>query len=170
MCVMCTDARANNDAQGGKQKILMNPNGALFFLSRVFDRHKLSLREMSSVGSFNLNVELRPTPARRDEFLACIRNNQRNTLDKAKEPDCLAYQWGESTSDPNVFHFTEKYKDEAAFKHHQAQPRFAEWEKYAWASRSAGALAHGPPDRCSRHAGTLNPRTHSCSLRWCSSG
>ena len=41
-----------------------------------------------------------------EEFLKCIKNNQKGTL--TTEPLALEYVWGEDTSTPNVFHFYEK--------------------------------------------------------------
>lgn len=82
-------------------------------LSCVSRSRHLSL-EMSK--KYCLNVILYPNPDRREEFIACIKNNQQNTLDKAKEPKALVYTFGESISEPNVFHFQEVYEDEDGFK------------------------------------------------------
>ena len=76
-------------------------------------------------------MKLVPNPERREEFEACIRNNQKHTLDKDKEPGCMIYKWGESTTEKGVYYFTEQYVSEEAFKHHTKQAHFAEWEKYA---------------------------------------
>ena len=90
-----------------------------------------SIISMSTPGTYHLHVKLVPTPERRDEFIECIRNNQRNTLMKEKEPGCMLYKWGECTTESGVFYFTEQYVDEEAFKHHTKQDHFAEWEKFA---------------------------------------
>lgn len=99
---------------------------------------------MSTPGSYHLHVKLVPNPQRREEFISCIRNNQKNTLNKTIEPGCLIYKWGESTTEPGVFYFTEQYVDEKAFEHHTKQVHFAEWEKYAG---SEGAFASDPEVR-----------------------
>jgi quinol monooxygenase YgiN len=91
--------------------------------------------------SFNLCVTLYPNPSRRDEFIKVIKNNQKNTLDKSIEPDCLHYKFGESTTEPNVFHFYEQYTDKAGFEHHTKQAHFAEWEVYA---KSENAFVKDP--------------------------
>lgn len=87
--------------------------------------------KMSTSGSYHLHVKLVPNPKRAAEFIACIQNNQKCTLDKSKEPGCIIYKWGESTTEPGVYYFTEQYESEEAFLHHTQQPHFAEWEKYA---------------------------------------
>jgi quinol monooxygenase YgiN len=86
---------------------------------------------MSNPGTYHLHVTLKPNPARREEFISCIKNNQKNTLDKSIEPNCMLYKWGESTTEKNVFYFTEQYTNEEGFKHHTKTLHFAEWEQYA---------------------------------------
>ena len=82
-----------------------------------------------SGAKFCLNVQLCIKPERRDEFIECIRNNQKGTL--STEPLALEYTWGEDTSEPNTFHFYEKYEGKAGFEAHQATPHFAKWEDFA---------------------------------------
>jgi quinol monooxygenase YgiN len=99
---------------------------------RCFTRHATSSTSFLTMSKkYCLNVILYPNPARREEFIACIKNNQQNTLDKDKEPKALVYTFGESTSEPNVFHFQEVYEDEDGFKHHTKTPHFAAWEEFA---------------------------------------
>ena len=52
---------------------------------------------------FCLNVKLCVRPERRDEFIACIRDNQKGTL--STEPLAVEYVWGEDVDQPNTFHF-----------------------------------------------------------------
>ena len=49
---------------------------------------------------FCLNVKLCVRPERRDEFIACIRDNQKGTL--STEPLAVEYVWGEDVDQPNV--------------------------------------------------------------------
>ena len=92
---------------------------------------------------------------RRDEFIACIRDNQKGTL--STEPLAVEYVWGEDVDQPNTFHFygetlpgsepchedqaspltllpplhSEKYEGRRGFEAHQATPHFAAWEVFA---------------------------------------
>mmetsp|Transcript_73752 Transcript_73752/g.216440 ORF Transcript_73752/g.216440 Transcript_73752/m.216440 type:complete len:160 (-) Transcript_73752:44-523(-) len=76
-----------------------------------------------------LNVNLYVKPERREEFLACICANQHGTL--TSEPLALQYDWGESESEPNTFHFHEQYLGKAGFEAHTQAPHFAAWEEFA---------------------------------------
>jgi quinol monooxygenase YgiN len=76
-----------------------------------------------------LNVTLYIKPERREEFLACIKQNQEGT--KTKEPLAVLYTWGENTKEPNTFHFQEQYLGEEGFTAHTQSPHFAEWKKFA---------------------------------------
>lgn len=78
---------------------------------------------------FCLNVCLRVKPERREEFIACIRNNQRCTL--STEPLAVAYDYGEDASTANTWHFFEKYVGRAGFEQHCATAHFAAWEVFA---------------------------------------
>lgn len=82
-----------------------------------------------SGNKFCVNVKLCIKPERRDEFIECIQNNQKGTLET--EPLALEYVWGEDTETPNTFHFYEKYKGKAGFEAHQASPHFAVWKAFA---------------------------------------
>ena len=78
---------------------------------------------------FCVNVQLCIKPERRDEFIACIRNNQQGTLQT--EPLAIEYVWGEDTEVANTFHFYEKYEGLKGFEAHKATPHFAAWEAFA---------------------------------------
>lgn len=80
---------------------------------------------------FCLAVKLGVKPERREEFLKCIANNQRGTLDKKLEPLALEYMYGEDETTPNTFHFFEKYKGKEGFEAHKKAPHFAAWETFA---------------------------------------
>ena len=71
---------------------------------RVFSANVVTNGLVAS--KFCLNVKLCIKPERRAEFVECIRNNQKGTL--STEPLALEYVWGESTDQPNTFHFYEK--------------------------------------------------------------
>jgi len=86
-------------------------------------------RRISLDMKFCLSVKLSINPERRAEFLECIRKNAEGTL--TKEPQCIGYTWGESTTQPNVFHFQEQFVDKNAFEIHTKMPHFLEWEKFA---------------------------------------
>jgi quinol monooxygenase YgiN len=68
-------------------------------------------------------------PERREEFLTCLRQNQRGTL--TTEPLALLYVWGEDIKDSNTFHLQEQYIGEEGFIAHTQSPHFAEWRKFA---------------------------------------
>lgn len=57
---------------------------------------------------FALTVSLFVKAERREEFLQVIRANQQGTL--TAEPLAKVYEFGESTSVPNTFHFYEVYE------------------------------------------------------------
>mmetsp|Transcript_63320 Transcript_63320/g.125171 ORF Transcript_63320/g.125171 Transcript_63320/m.125171 type:complete len:289 (-) Transcript_63320:93-959(-) len=75
-----------------------------------------------------LNVKLCVKPERREEFLACIANNQRGTL--GDEPLAVTYLFGEDEAQPNTFHFFEQYMGFAGFEAHTKAPHFAVWEAF----------------------------------------
>jgi autoinducer 2-degrading protein len=82
--------------------------------------------------AFCLNVKLCIKKEVREEFLRVIENNQKGSR---KEPLCLQYDYGESSSEPNTFYFHEEYKGandgKEGFDAHAAAPHFAVWEEFA---------------------------------------
>ncbi|KAL3924070.1 MAG: hypothetical protein SGILL_001274 [Bacillariaceae sp.] len=78
-----------------------------------------------------LNVILRIKPEVRDEFLKVILNNQQGTMNKELEPLALEYTFGEDASEPNTFHFHEKYIGEEGIAAHNSAPHFLVWEEFA---------------------------------------
>merc|ERR1719265_2309339 len=77
---------------------------------------------------FCLHVKLCVKPERRDEFIECIKNNQKGTLET--EPLAIEYVWGEDRTNPNTFHFYEKYSGKAGFEAHQETEHFAAWKTF----------------------------------------
>lgn len=82
--------------------------------------------------AFCLNVKLSIKAETRDAFLRVIDNNQRGSQ---HESLCLQYDYGESISEPNVFHFHEQYSGndggKEGFDAHASAPHFAVWEEFA---------------------------------------
>eukprot|EP00536_Pseudo-nitzschia_multiseries_P000072 jgi/Psemu1/249157/estExt_Genewise1Plus.C_20190 len=82
--------------------------------------------------AFCVTVNLYPKSEVRDAFLEVIKNNKLGTDNT--EPLALQYTFGESTTEPNVFHFHEQYSGEAGgkegFDAHATSPHFADWETF----------------------------------------
>lgn len=78
-----------------------------------------------------LNVILRIKPEVREKFLEVILNNQKGTMNKELEPLALEYIFGEDASEPNTFHFHEKYLGDEGIAAHNAAPHFLVWEEFA---------------------------------------
>jgi len=82
--------------------------------------------------AFCVTVNLYPKSEVREEFLKVIADNKRGTDEK--EPLALQYTFGESTTEPNTFHFHEQYsggKDgKDGFDAHASSPHFADWENF----------------------------------------
>ena len=79
-------------------------------------------------GLYCLHVCLQVRADRRDEFLECIKANQRGTL--TTEPLAVTYLFGEDETAPNTFRFFEAYKGRAGFEAHTKTPHFADWETF----------------------------------------
>ena len=78
---------------------------------------------------FCLNVSVYIKPERRDEFLLAVKQNAIGTL--TTEPLNRLYTWGESTTEPNTFHFQEQFVGEAGFEEHKKTAHFAVWLEFA---------------------------------------
>ena len=82
--------------------------------------------------TYCLNVELCIRPEVRDEFISVIENNQLGS--RTKEPLCVQYDYGESTTTPNHFYFHEQYigKDNGkeGFDQHAQSDHFVKWEEF----------------------------------------
>ena len=88
--------------------------------------------DTSSSPIYCLNVELCIRPEVRDEFISVIQNNQLGS--RTKEPLCVQYDYGESTTTPNHFYFHEQYigKDNGkeGFDQHAQSDHFKKWEDF----------------------------------------
>ena len=49
----------------------------------------------------------------------------------SEEALAIEYVWGESSSEPNTFHFYEKYEGRVGFEAHQKTEHFQAWEVFA---------------------------------------
>jgi quinol monooxygenase YgiN len=82
--------------------------------------------------AFCVTVNLYPKADVREEFLKVIANNKRGTDET--EPLALQYTFGESTAEPNTFHFHEQYSGsedgKEGFDAHASSPHFADWESF----------------------------------------
>ena len=82
--------------------------------------------------AFCVTVNLYPKSEVREEFLKVIENNKKGTDNT--EPLALQYTFGESTSEPNTFHFHEQYSGaedgKEGFDAHAGSPHFADWESF----------------------------------------
>ena len=122
---------------------------------------------------FCLNVKLCVRPERRDEFIACIRDNQKGTL--STEPLAVEYVWGEDVAQPNTFHFYGETLPGSEPCHKPAlSPFFPRCTQRS--TRADGAsrhirrrrtLQHG---RCSRRATRSRVHRSSSSTRRCEIG
>jgi len=83
--------------------------------------------------AFCVTVNLYPKSEVREAFLNVIENNKKGT-DGTTEPLALQYTFGESTTEPNVFHFHEQYSGsedgKEGFDVHASSPHFADWESF----------------------------------------
>mmetsp|Transcript_17498 Transcript_17498/g.35933 ORF Transcript_17498/g.35933 Transcript_17498/m.35933 type:complete len:270 (-) Transcript_17498:150-959(-) len=105
----------------------------IFFYSPLEEGEEWSKnkRDIPNIG-FCVSVNLYPKPEVRDSFLEVIKNNKIGTDNT--EPLALQYTFGESTTEPNVFHFHEQYcggeNGKEGFDAHAASPHFADWESF----------------------------------------
>ena len=111
--------------------------------------------ESSEGALYCLNVKLCIKPEVREEFLDCIRANQRGTL--SSEPLAVTYVFGEDEATPNTFHFFEQYRGIEGFEAHTKSPHFADWEQFIRPSRS--------PSRPSSHSIPRTRRAGPASRR-----
>ncbi len=74
-------------------------------------------------------VQLKIKPEMREKFLAAAMDD--STCSVRDEPGCLRFDVLLDNSDPNKFFFYEIYRDENAFKAHQASAHFWRWRAAA---------------------------------------
>jgi len=88
-----------------------------------------------------LLVSVKIKPAMREQFLKAIEDDARCSV--RDEPGCLRFDVLQDNSDPNKFFFYEVYRDETAFKAHQASAHYPRW-------RAAAAEVLAEPTSASR--------------------
>jgi len=120
--------------------LLVVPTNAFSWSTR---RHapKMSSLLMCNVkkGNYCLNVTLYVSPDKREDFLKAIKVNFEGTT--KKEPLNRLYNFGESTTEKNTFHFQEIFASKEGFEAHTQAPHFKIWEQFA---QSNGAFTKPP--------------------------
>jgi len=85
-------------------------------------------------------VPLKVKPEMRAKFLAAALDDSTCSL---REPGCVRFDVLQDNTDPNRFFFYEVYRDEAAYKAHQASAHYPRW-------RAAAAEVLAEPTNASR--------------------
>ena len=94
-------------------------------------------------------VPLKVKPEMREKFLAAALDDSSCSL---QEPGCLRFDVLQDNTDPNRFFFYEVYRDEDAFKAHQASAHYPRW-------RAAAAEVLAEPTSASR-CSTIYPKDY----------
>lgn len=74
-------------------------------------------------------VPLKIKPEMREKFLAAALDD--STSSRRDEPGCLRFDVLQDNTDPNRYFFYEVYRDEDAFKAHQASAHYPRWRAAA---------------------------------------
>ena len=96
-------------------------------------------------------VALKVKPEMREKFLAAALDD--STCSRRDEPGCLRFDVLQDNADANRFFFYEVYRDEDAFKAHQASAHYPRW-------RAAAAEVLAEPSQASRCT-TLFPQDYT---------
>ena len=129
--------------------------GALIGGAGVYSSRDTHCRALKTTlpGVYYRDAKMAVRPERREEFIAVIRNNGRETI--GKEPNALAYVrspprtipparvrtlaypghahgqvWGENAVTPNLFHFHAAYRGAEGFEEHAATPHYKAWNEF----------------------------------------
>lgn len=95
-------------------------------------------------------VPLKIKPGMREQFLAAALDDSTSSL--RDEPGCLRFDVLQDNADPDRYFFYEVYRDENAFKAHQASAHYPRW-------RAAAAEVLAEPTSASRCT-TLYPENY----------
>ena len=87
-----------------------------------------------------LFVTIRIKPEHHDEYMKEMLLNAKGANED--EPGCLRFDVVQDSQDANTIHLYEVYKDEAAFKEHQASPHFLRMRNTAGDWRDGEATLH----------------------------
>ena len=99
---------------------------------------------------YHVVVPLKVKPEMREKFLAAALDD--STCSLRDEPGCLRFDVLQDNADPNRFFFYEVYRDEDAFKAHQASAHYPRW-------RAAAAEVLAEPTNASRCT-TIYPKDY----------
>jgi (4S)-4-hydroxy-5-phosphonooxypentane-2,3-dione isomerase len=83
---------------------------------------------MAFSGPIALNVKVKVRPEHREEFVAVIQRDARETL--RTEPGALQFVIGEDSEERNVFYFHEQYKSLDDVSYHKSTAHFQEWVEF----------------------------------------
>ena len=91
-----------------------------------------------------LFVTIKIKPEHHDEFITEMLLNAKGANED--EPGCLRFDVVQDSQDANTLHLYEVYKDEAAFKDHQASPHYKRFGEVAGEWRDGPATLHVGPN------------------------
>lgn len=74
-----------------------------------------------------LIVTMQVKPEKHAEFITAITEDAEAS--RTNEPGCVRFDVMQNNQDPNVFHLTEVYRDEAAFEAHGETPHLKKWRE-----------------------------------------
>jgi quinol monooxygenase YgiN len=78
-------------------------------------------------GRYCLNVTSYVKEAYRNEFIRLMILHQQSSL---LETQCIQFDWGVSTTDPNIFHQHEQFEDRAGLDYHTTTDHFATFMRF----------------------------------------
>ena len=89
---------------------------------------------------FILLVSMHAKPEQREAFIAAITEDA--TASVRDEPGCLRFDVMQDNDDPNLFHLTEVYRDEAVFEAHTRTPHLLRWREASEVVLDKPTVAH----------------------------
>jgi len=92
-----------------------------------FGTHEPGKKEDVRAG-YCVHAKFSIVPERREEFLAVIAEDQKQTL--ATESGAIQFVVGEDKESSNTFYLFEHYKSEEEFQKHAKTPHFVTWEEF----------------------------------------
>ena len=87
-----------------------------------------------------LFVTIKMKPEHREQYMEEMLLNAKGAQEA--EPGCLRFDVVQDAADPNTIHLYEVYRDEAAFRDHQAAPHFLRMREATGDWRDGPVMVH----------------------------